>query len=177
MVLSQQSKAKWRLTVVANCTPKNLEEPSAAHSEVSQMLTKQECFPCNRRTDSPTPWGWKCRCIWRHERRRTKKGPGGGCSDWSSMLSMCVLSGYSWSTYYDGPSTLSRQTDPHQLPLSTCLIRPRCCTSGFACKTILFSWPAGVQTSNWLLYVTCIRHCSQVMSRTVRSILTVHMYT
>jgi hypothetical protein len=67
-----------------------------------------------------------------------------------------------------GHHPLSRRTDPHPSPLSTCLMRPRCCTS-VACETIVFSWPAGVQISNWLLYVTCIRHCSQVMSRTVRT--------
>jgi hypothetical protein len=38
--LSQQSKAKWRSTAVANFTPKELEEPSAAHWEVSQMSMK-----------------------------------------------------------------------------------------------------------------------------------------
>jgi hypothetical protein len=40
MVLSQQSKAKWRSTAVASFTPKELGEPSAAHSEVSQMSMK-----------------------------------------------------------------------------------------------------------------------------------------
>jgi hypothetical protein len=66
-----------------------------------------------------------------------------------------------------GHHPLSRRTDPHPSPLSTCLMRPCCCTS-VACETIVFSWPTGVQISDWLLYVTCIRHCSQVMSRTVR---------
>jgi hypothetical protein len=36
-----------------------------------------------------------------------------------------------------GHHPLSRQTDPHPSPLSTCLMRPRCCTS-VACKTIVF---------------------------------------
>jgi hypothetical protein len=46
MVLSQQSKAKWRLTAVANFTPKELVgEPSAAHSEVSQMSMKSVFLP------------------------------------------------------------------------------------------------------------------------------------
>ena len=40
MVLSRQSKAKWRSTAVANFTPKELGEPSAAHSEVSKMSMK-----------------------------------------------------------------------------------------------------------------------------------------
>jgi hypothetical protein len=40
MVLSRQSKAKWRSTAVANFTPKKLGEPSASHTEVSQMLMK-----------------------------------------------------------------------------------------------------------------------------------------
>jgi hypothetical protein len=35
MILSQQSKAKWRLTAIADLTPKELGEPYAAHSEVS----------------------------------------------------------------------------------------------------------------------------------------------
>jgi hypothetical protein len=67
-----------------------------------------------------------------------------------------------------GHHPLSRRTDPHPSPLSTFLMRHGCCTS-VACKTIVFSWPAGMQISDWLLYVTCIRHCSQVMSRTVRT--------
>jgi hypothetical protein len=37
MVLSRQSKAKWPLTAVADFTPKELGEPSAANSEVSKM--------------------------------------------------------------------------------------------------------------------------------------------
>jgi hypothetical protein len=40
LVLLRQSKAKWRLTAVANFTPKELGEPSAAHSEVSIMSMK-----------------------------------------------------------------------------------------------------------------------------------------
>jgi hypothetical protein len=40
MVLLRQSKAKWCLIAVANFTPKKLGEPSAAHSEVSQMSMK-----------------------------------------------------------------------------------------------------------------------------------------
>jgi hypothetical protein len=40
MVLSQQSKAKWRSTAIANFTPKKLGEPSVAHLEVSQMFMK-----------------------------------------------------------------------------------------------------------------------------------------
>jgi hypothetical protein len=41
LVLSQQSKAKWRLTAVAaDFTPKELGELYTAQSEVSKMSTK-----------------------------------------------------------------------------------------------------------------------------------------
>jgi hypothetical protein len=45
-----------------------------------------------------------------------------------------------------GHNPLSRQTDPHSSPLSTCLMRPRC--AAVACETpIVLTWPAGAQIS------------------------------
>ena len=167
MVLSRQSKAKWRSTAVANFTPKELEEPSAAHWEVSQMLMKSVFLAVGGRIPQ-LPGGENAVAFEDTRDREQKKDLVEGavtcrprCQCMSRQDTHDLLSPM-------GHHPLSRWTDPHPSPLSTCLMRPRCCMS-VACETIVFSWPAGVQISDWLLYVTCIRHCSQVMSHTVRS--------
>jgi hypothetical protein len=156
---SRQSKAKWCSTAVINFTPKELGEPSTAHSEVSKLSMKSVFFSVGAWL--PQLPGGEGAVAFEdtrdgEEKKDLAEGAVTGRPRYQCMSRQDTHAPLIPMSHHP----LSRQTDPHPLPLSTCLMRPRCCTS-------VFSWPAGAQISDWLLYVTCIRHCSQVMSRTV----------
>jgi hypothetical protein len=90
---------------------------------------------------SPNSLGWKCRRIWRHERGRRKKDlvegavtglPRCQCMSCQDTLDPLIPIGH---------RPVSCWKDPHPLPLSTCLMRPRCT------GPIVFTWPAGARIS------------------------------
>jgi hypothetical protein len=134
MVLSRQSKAKWRSTAVANFTPKKLGEPSAAHSEVSQMSMKSVFLAVDGRI--PQLPGGENAVAFEDTRDGEQKKDlvEGAVTDRPHY--QCMSHQDTHDTLIPmGHHPLSPRTDPHPSPLSTCLMRPRCCTS-VACETI-----------------------------------------
>jgi hypothetical protein len=77
MVLSRQSKAKCRSTAIADFTPKELGEPSTAHSEVSKMSMTSVFLAVGGRL--PQLLGVENAIAFEDTREgEEKKGPGGG---------------------------------------------------------------------------------------------------
>jgi hypothetical protein len=138
------SKAKWRLTAVPDFTPKELGKPYAAQSEVSKMSMKSVFLQVGVRL--PQLLEGENAVAFEDRRQGEEKKdlvegavtgrPRCQCMSRQDTLDPLIAMG-------DHP--LSRQTDPHPSPLSTCLMRPRC--AAVACETIVFTWPAGAQIS------------------------------
>jgi hypothetical protein len=144
MVLSRQSKAKWRSTAVADFTPKEFGAAYAAQSEVSKMSMKSVFLAVGVR--SPQLLGGENAIAFEDTREGEEKKdlvegavtgrPRCQCMSRQDNLAPLIPMGH---------HPLSRRTDPHPSPLSTCLMRPLC--AAVACETIVFTWPAGAQIS------------------------------
>ena len=121
MVLSRQSKAKWRSTAVATFTPKELGEPSAAHSEVSKMSMTSVFLAVGGRL--PQLLGGENAVAFEDTREGEEKKdlvegavtglPRCQCMSCQDTLDPLIPIGH---------HPLSLQKDPHPSPLSTCLM-------------------------------------------------------
>jgi hypothetical protein len=120
LVLSRQSKAKWRSTAVADFTPKELGEPYVAHSEVSKMLMKSVFLAVGVRL--PQLLGGENAIAFEDTREGEGKKdlvegavtglPRCPCMSCQDTLDPLIPIGH---------HPLSRRKDPHPSPLSTCL--------------------------------------------------------